>query len=186
LAAELARQIANEEDRTGIRDQAHFAYSTFAKAAAQRRANLLTSVEDLRAKLAAAQREHDDAVTALKRLEPPEERERAHHKGDPRAVAGGWAGRRHLTRATTMGAAVTQLTWPAAAALGLLLAGLGGCAGGKMPTLSSLLPPASETSATETGAAPVAAPSGPIETSVIVSGTPTDVFAEVAQGALGW
>jgi hypothetical protein len=89
LAAELARQIANEEDRTGIRDQAHFAYSTYAKAAAQRRANLLTSVEDLRAKLAAAQREHEDASTALKRLEPPEERERAHHKGDPRAVAGG-------------------------------------------------------------------------------------------------
>jgi hypothetical protein len=89
LAAELARQIANEEDRTGIRDQAHFAYSTFAKAAAQRRANLLTSVDDLKVKLAAAQREHDDAVAALKRLEPPEERERAHHKGDPRVVAGG-------------------------------------------------------------------------------------------------
>ena len=41
LAADLSRQIANEEDRTGVRDQAHFAYSTFAKAAAQRRSNLL-------------------------------------------------------------------------------------------------------------------------------------------------
>ena len=89
LAADLARQVANEEDRTGIRDQAHFAYSTFAKAAALRRANLLTSVEDLRVKLGAAQREHEDALLALKRLEPAEERERAHHKGDPRAVAGG-------------------------------------------------------------------------------------------------
>src|SRR5262245_57075581 len=89
LAAELARQIANEEDRTGIRDEAHFAYSTFAKAAAQRRTNLLTSVEDLRVKLAAAQHEHEEAVVALRRLEPAEERERAHHKGDPRAVAGG-------------------------------------------------------------------------------------------------
>jgi hypothetical protein len=89
LAAELARQIANEEDRTGIRDQAHFAYSTFAKAAAQRRANLLTSVDDLKVKLGAAQREHEDALLALKRLEPPEERERPHHKGDPRAIAGG-------------------------------------------------------------------------------------------------
>jgi hypothetical protein len=89
LASELARQIANEEDRTGIRDQAHFAYSTFAKAAAQRRANLLTSVDDLKAKLAAAQREYEEAVLALKRLEPPEERDRTHHKGDPRAVAGG-------------------------------------------------------------------------------------------------
>ena len=89
LAAELARQVGNEEDRTGIRDQAHFAYSTFAKAATQRRDNLLTSVDDLKMKLAAAQREHEDALMALKRLEPPEERERAHHKGDPRAVAGG-------------------------------------------------------------------------------------------------
>jgi predicted nucleic acid-binding Zn-ribbon protein len=89
MASDLARQIANEEDRTGIRDQAHFAYSTFAKAAAQRRANLLTSVEDLKEKLAAAKRDYDDALAALKRLEPSEERERAHHKGDPRAVAGG-------------------------------------------------------------------------------------------------
>jgi flagellar export protein FliJ len=89
LASELARQIANEEDRTGIRDQAHFAYSTFAKAAAQRRANLLTSVEDLNAKLAAARREYEEATLALKRLEPIEERDRVHHKGDPRAVAGG-------------------------------------------------------------------------------------------------
>src|SRR5215468_2488730 len=78
LASELARQIANEEDRTGIRDQAHFAYSTFAKAAAQRRANLLTSVADLQAKLALAKRDHDDAQLALKRLEPAaaEERDR--------------------------------------------------------------------------------------------------------------
>jgi flagellar protein FliJ len=89
LASELARQVANEEDRTGIRDQAHFAYSTFAKAAAQRRTNLLTSVDDLKEKLAAAQRDCEEAALALKRLEPAEERERAHHKGDPRAVAGG-------------------------------------------------------------------------------------------------
>jgi flagellar protein FliJ len=89
LASELARQVANEEDRTGIRDHAHFAYSTFAKAAAQRRANLLTSVDDLKEQLEAARRDYEEAALALKRLEPPEERERAHHKGDPRAVAGG-------------------------------------------------------------------------------------------------
>lgn len=89
LASELTRQISNEEDRTGVRDQAHFAYSTFAKAAAQRRANLLTSVEDLKEKLAAAKRDCEEAALALKRLEPAEDRERAHHKGDPRAIAGG-------------------------------------------------------------------------------------------------
>jgi hypothetical protein len=89
MASDLARQIANEEDRTGIRDQAHFAYSTFAKAAAQRRANLLTSVADLKAKLELARRDHEDALLALKRLEPAEERDRSQHKGVSRVVAGG-------------------------------------------------------------------------------------------------
>jgi hypothetical protein len=89
MAADLARQIANEEDRTGVRDQAHFAYSTFAKAAAQRRANLLTSVTDLKAKLALAKHDHEDAVLALKLLEPAEERDRMQPKGVSRVVAGG-------------------------------------------------------------------------------------------------
>jgi len=90
LAGELSRQIANEEDRTGVRDQGHFAYSTFAKAAAQRRSNLLTSVAELKVKLAAAKREYEEAVLALKRLEPAvEDRGRLRRKGDPRAVAGG-------------------------------------------------------------------------------------------------
>ena len=65
VAADLARQIAAEEERTGIKDPAHFAYSTFAKAAAQRRANLLTSVADLRAKLDSAKRDHEEAVLEL-------------------------------------------------------------------------------------------------------------------------
>lgn len=89
LAADLSRQIANEEDRTGVRDQAHFAYSTFAKAAAQRRSNLLTSVAELKVKLAAAKRDYEDAVSALKRLEPAEDRGHLRRKGDPRAVVGG-------------------------------------------------------------------------------------------------
>ena len=37
MAADLLRQIQAEEERTGIRDSSHFAYSTFAKAAAHRR-----------------------------------------------------------------------------------------------------------------------------------------------------
>ena len=37
-AADLERQIQIEEDRTGIRDQSHISYSTFAKAAAEARA----------------------------------------------------------------------------------------------------------------------------------------------------
>ena len=88
MASELSRQITAEEDRTGVRDQAHFAYSTFAKAAAQRRANLLISVADLKVKLNAARRDHEDAVSELRKLEPAEERDRLHRKGDPRLVAG--------------------------------------------------------------------------------------------------
>jgi len=89
MASDLSRQIANEEDRTGVRDQAHFAYSTFAKAAGLRRANLLVSVADLNVKLGAARRDYEEAALALKRLEPAEERDRLRRKGDPRAVAGG-------------------------------------------------------------------------------------------------
>ena len=67
-----------------------------------------------------------------------------------------------------------------------------------MPSLSSLLPPISETGSTEPGptqtgaaepgaapAAPAASPATPHETTVIVSGTPTGVFTEVAHGVLG-
>lgn len=75
VAADLARQIAAEEERTGIKDPAHFAYSTFAKAAAQRRGNLLTSVADLKVKLDNAKREHEEAVLELRKLEPPESRD---------------------------------------------------------------------------------------------------------------
>ena len=70
MALELARQISAEEDRTGIKDPAHFAYSMFAKAAATRRDNLLTSVEDLRVKLENARRDLDEVSGELAKLEP--------------------------------------------------------------------------------------------------------------------
>ncbi|HSR79184.1 MAG TPA: flagellar export protein FliJ [Hyphomicrobiaceae bacterium] len=79
MASDLARQITAEEERTGVRDSAHFAYSTFAKAAALRRANLLTSVADLRSKLEAARREHESAVVELRKLEPIESRDADRH-----------------------------------------------------------------------------------------------------------
>ena len=85
MSADLSRQIAAEEERTGVRDPAHFAYSTFAKAAALRRVNLQTSVADLRVKLDAARAEHEEAVTELRKLEPIETREieRPMRKSDP-------------------------------------------------------------------------------------------------------
>ena len=70
MALDLERQIQLEEDRTGIRDPQHFAYSMFAKAAATRRTNLIQSVEDLRVKLDNAKRDFDEASGELSKLEP--------------------------------------------------------------------------------------------------------------------
>jgi flagellar protein FliJ len=62
MAFDLDRQIKAEEDRTRIKDPAHFAYSTFAKSASLRRDNLRTSAEGLRVELETARRERDDAL----------------------------------------------------------------------------------------------------------------------------
>lgn len=72
---DLSRQIYSEEDRTGVKDLTHFAYSTFAKAAAQRREKLLISVEDLRVKLETALSERDVAMENLRKLGTNESRE---------------------------------------------------------------------------------------------------------------
>ncbi len=72
LAADLERQIAAEEDRTGVRDIAHFAYSTFAKAAMQRRDNLMSSAAELRTKLESAEKDHDEARSQLARYDSEE------------------------------------------------------------------------------------------------------------------
>lgn len=88
MVSDLTRQIAAEEERTSIKDPAHFAYSTFAKAAAQRRDNLGASIADLKMKLDVAKRDHEDAASELTKLEPADDRERLFRKGDPRAMAG--------------------------------------------------------------------------------------------------
>jgi flagellar protein FliJ len=74
MAADLDRQIRAEEDRTGIKDPAHFAYSTFAKSASLRRDNLRTSADGLKAKLEAAQKERDDALEQVSRADTSETR----------------------------------------------------------------------------------------------------------------
>ena len=75
MVDDLSRQINSEEDRTGVKDLAHFAYSTFAKAAAQRREKLLISVEDLRLKLEAALADRDAALENLRKLNANDSRE---------------------------------------------------------------------------------------------------------------
>ena len=52
MAADLELQVKIEEDRTQVRDQSHSSYSTFAKAATQRRDNLRQSSKRLRERLA--------------------------------------------------------------------------------------------------------------------------------------
>lgn len=75
MIVDLDRQITTEEERTGVRDTGHFAYSTFAKAAATRRDNLVTSVADLRTQLDVARRGLDEAQDELRRLEADDLRE---------------------------------------------------------------------------------------------------------------
>lgn len=77
MAAELDHQIEVEHQKTGISDAAHFAYSTFAKAAHDRRDNLLTSASDMQGQLEAAQDALAEAVGDLKKVELLDEREAA-------------------------------------------------------------------------------------------------------------
>lgn len=75
IATDLDRQIHAEEDRTGVKDAKHFAYSTFAKSASQRRDNLRASIAELRQKLEASQRDFDDAKQQLARVTTDQPRE---------------------------------------------------------------------------------------------------------------
>ncbi|MDQ0326170.1 chromosome segregation ATPase [Rhodopseudomonas julia] len=69
MAADLEHEIAAEKRRTGIEDEKHFAYSTFARAAGQRRSNLLASVDDLNRQREAAQAALETARAELQREE---------------------------------------------------------------------------------------------------------------------
>jgi flagellar protein FliJ len=75
MASELDQQIEIEQQKTGISDVAHFAYSTFAKAAMQRRDNLLASANDMKGTLEAAQDALAEAVEELKKVELLDQRE---------------------------------------------------------------------------------------------------------------
>lgn len=81
MAADLQRQIQAEEERTGVKDAAHFSYSTFAKAAALRREKLMVSVTDLKAQLDAALAAYDAARESLSVMESDDLRESARHSG---------------------------------------------------------------------------------------------------------
>ena len=77
VATDLDREIALEEQRAGISDKSHFAYPTYARAAAHRRENLVRSTYELREQLADARRELGEVSEELKRLEILDDRERS-------------------------------------------------------------------------------------------------------------
>ena len=77
MAADLEREVAAEEQRSGISDIAHFAYSTYAKAARTRRDNLKRSADELKTQLEDAQAELGEAFEGLKKVEILENRERS-------------------------------------------------------------------------------------------------------------
>src|SRR6185437_5445505 len=75
MASELDQQIEVEQTKTGISDVAHFAYSTFAKAAIARRDNLLASAHDMKDQLELAQDALAEAIEDLKKIELLDQRE---------------------------------------------------------------------------------------------------------------
>jgi flagellar protein FliJ len=71
LADNLNCEISAAEARAGIHDPAHFAYPTFAKAAFQRRNNLMQSIDKLKIQLDTTKnvlRENKDELDAATRL----------------------------------------------------------------------------------------------------------------------
>jgi len=75
MATELDREIASEEARAGIADRTHFAYPTYARAALQRRDNLIQSADEMRVQLEAARLELEEAFEDLKKFEILDDRE---------------------------------------------------------------------------------------------------------------
>ena len=81
MVGDLDMEIAAEHRRTGNDDEKHFAYSTFARAAKQRRANLQASIDDLSQQLGTARTALDLALADLAREEEKLERESGSDSG---------------------------------------------------------------------------------------------------------
>jgi flagellar export protein FliJ len=77
MANDLDREILAEQERAGIHDVGHFAYPTYARAAAQRRDNLINSADELKTQLEEAQAALGEAFEELKKVELLGERDSA-------------------------------------------------------------------------------------------------------------
>lgn len=76
MSADLDREIAAEEQRSGISDPNHFAYPTYARAAVVRRDNLKRSAGELQEQLEEAKDSLAAAAEELKKAESLEGREK--------------------------------------------------------------------------------------------------------------
>jgi flagellar protein FliJ len=77
MAADLDREIANEEKRAGISDPHHFAYPTYARAAIARRDNLKSSIGELAIQIEEAKAAQGIAQAELQKYESLDGREKA-------------------------------------------------------------------------------------------------------------
>ena len=75
MAGDLDREIMAEETKAGIKDSSHYAYPTYAKAAATRRDNLKRSADELKEQQADAKAALDEALAELRKAEQLEERD---------------------------------------------------------------------------------------------------------------
>jgi flagellar FliJ protein len=82
MAADLDREIQTEQERSGISDPGHYAYPTYAKAAIQRRHNLKTSADELKAQLEDAKNMLQEAFEELKKVELLDERDQLRERAE--------------------------------------------------------------------------------------------------------
>ena len=80
MCAELDREIANEEKRTGVTDPRHFAYPTYARAASVRRDNLKRSIAEFMGQIEEAKAAVEEAQAELLKFEAIEGRERVNER----------------------------------------------------------------------------------------------------------
>jgi flagellar export protein FliJ len=76
MSGELDREIAAEEQRSGIADPSHFAYPTYARSARARRDNLMQSAVELRQQLDEARAAYEEALEEVARAQSLEGREK--------------------------------------------------------------------------------------------------------------
>ncbi|WP_131119511.1 flagellar export protein FliJ [Lichenihabitans psoromatis] len=87
MAADLDREIATEEQRSGITDPAHFAYPTYARAAVVRRDNLKRSADELRGQIEEARSHYETAMDELKKAENIDSRDKTERFSEPPRAA---------------------------------------------------------------------------------------------------